>query len=273
MGRLDTARRVLRNQGVEGVASALKDRYLNNWAGRQLDKCYGMLVEMRGDIVKVDGCTFSLQSPAITRESKSKFMLNRYERPEREAVRQFLDPERPVVEFGGAIGVVSCLVNRRLRRPTEHVVVEANPDLVPLLLRNRELNRCSFRVLPRLVAYGRDQGTFYCNKGNFVIGSGVGGRADDAVAMVEVETVTLGAVLEQYQFDACTLICDIEGGESDLLRYEREVLGSRVSTLILEVHEWILGQGRVRELLAEISSLGFRRVASEGETYTFSKSR
>ena len=271
MGTFATARRVLRTQGVLGVTAAFKDRYLNNWAGKQIDWCYGALLELRGNVIAIDGCTFSLDSPAISTESKSKFMLNRYERPERDAVRRFLDPERPLVEFGGAIGVISCLANRRLSRPRDHVVVEANPDLVPLLLKNRDFNHCSFTVLPRLVAYGRERATFYADKGNFVIGSAVPGRIDDAGTMVEVETITLQAILEQYRFNTCTLVCDIEGGESDLVRYESEILRSRVATLILEVHEWILGHGRVRELLAEIASLGFRTVAAEGDTYTFSK--
>lgn len=271
MGTFGTARRVFRTQGVVGVTAALKDRYFNNWAGRQIDWCYGAFLELRGDVINVDGCTFSVRSPAITTKSKSKFMLNRYERPEREAVRRFLDPECPVVEFGGAIGVVSCLVNRRLSRPTDHVVVEANPDLVPLLLKNRELNGCRFTVVPRVVAYGGQRAAFYLNEANFVIGSVVAGPSGEADSTVEVKTITLQAILEQYHFDGCTLICDIEGGESDLLRYESEALKSKVSTLILEVHEWILGQGRVRELLADIASLGFRTVASEGDTYTFRK--
>jgi FkbM family methyltransferase len=273
MGTFATARRVFRTQGLVGVTAALKDRYFNNWAGRQIDRYYGALLEFRGDSIKVDGCTFSLKSPAITRESKSKFMLNRYERPEREAVRRFLDPECPIVEFGGAIGVVSCLANRRLARPMEHVVVEANPDLVPVLLKNRELNGCKFTVLPRLVAYGRKRAAFFVDETNFVIGSAVAGPSNHAKGVVEVETITLGAILEQYHFGVCTLICDIEGGEADLLRYESEILKSRVSTLILEVHEWILGQGRVQELLANIGSLGFRLLASEGDTYTFRKAR
>src|SRR6266446_8624399 len=134
MGRLRTAARLLRSQGAAGVMSALKDRYLDNWIGRRIEWIYGKVVERRGNTVQVDGCIFSLDSPAITTASKSKFMFNQYERPEREAVRRFVDPAMPVVEFGGSIGVISCLTNRKLVAPDRHVVVEANPALVPLLL-------------------------------------------------------------------------------------------------------------------------------------------
>lgn len=270
---LATARRVFWTEGMVGVMSAAKDRYLNNWVGRRIDWCYGKLLELQGDVIEIEGCTFSLDSPAITTESKSKFMLDRYERPEREAVRRFVDPSLPVVEFGGAIGVIACLTNRKLSRPDRHVVVEANPALVRLLLSNRDRNQCSFTVLQRVVSYGRDRTSFYVDKDNFVIGSAVRRQGGDAESVLEVQTIDLRSILEQYQFDGCTLVCDIEGAESELIRYEADILRRSVAMLILEVHEWILGADRVGELFTEIGSLGFEKVASAGDTYTFRKVR
>jgi len=271
MGRVATAKRVLRTQGTAGVASAFKDRYLNNWIGRGVNWCYGKALEMRGNAIEIEGCSFSLDSPAITTESKGKFMFDQYERPEREAVRRFVDPGLPVVEFGGSIGVVSCLTNRKLRDPRRHVVVEANPELVPLLLRNRDRNRCRFTVLARLVAYGRKEAPFYANSANFVIGSATAREAGPCVDVSNVETINLRSILEQECFDRCTLICDIEGGESELFRHESEIVNERVTTLILEVHEWSIGKERVGELLKRIADLGFETVFSEADTYTFQK--
>jgi FkbM family methyltransferase len=271
MGKLATAKHVFRTQGAAGIMSALKDRYLNNCTGRQIDWCYGKLLELRGNVIEIDGCTFSLDSPVITTASKSKFMLNRYERPEREAVRRFVDPRLPVVEFGASIGVISCLTNRKLCDPNQHVVVEANPALVPLLLRNRDRNQCGFTVLPRVVAYGRAHAAFYANNDNFVISSAILREPGGAVNILEVQTIDLQSILEHYHFDRCTLVCDIEGGESDLFRYESDILRTRVATLILEMHEWFLGKDRVGELFKEIADLGFQTLSSDGDTYTFSK--
>jgi FkbM family methyltransferase len=271
MGKLTTATRVFRTQGTAGVMSALKDRYLNNWVGRRMEWCYGKAIELRGNTIEIDGCTFSLDNPTITTGSKSKFMFGQYERPERDAVRRFVDPAIPVVEFGGSIGVISCLTNRKLVAPQRHVVVEANPALVPLLQANRDRNQCRFTILPRLVAYGSAQAPFYADSANFVIGSAVPSEAGSAVDILEVQTIDLRTILDQYQFERCTLICDIEGGESDLVRYESAVLRERVTALILEVHEWSLGRERVGELLREIVGLGFACVYSEADTYTFQK--
>jgi FkbM family methyltransferase len=273
MGRLATATRVLKTQGPAGVLAAFKDRYLNNRLGRRIDWCYGKVLELRGNAIEIEGCVFGLDSPAITTPSKSKFMFGRYERPEREAVRRFVDPDLPVIEFGGSIGVISCLTNRRLLDPKAHVVVEANPALVPLLRANRDRNRCQFTVLARVVGYSGARAFFYVDQSNFVIGSTVTTQPGSGVDVLQVETIDLRSIVDQRNFDRVTLICDIEGGEGELLRYEADVIGARVVTLILEVHEWSMGQSRTAECLKQIAELGFRTVFSEADTYVFRKGR
>jgi FkbM family methyltransferase len=269
MGKLDSAKRVFGTQGITGVMSVIKEQYLNERLRKRINRWYGELIENRGNVIDIDGCTFSVDSPVITTESKSKFMFNQYEWPERQAIARFVDSKIPVVEFGGSIGVVSCLTNRKLSDPGRHVVVEANPALVPVLLRNRDRNQCAFEVLPRIVAYGSDHVAFYVNNSNFVISTGVPVATDEHVEVIEVETTNLRSILNQYRFDRCMLICDIEGGESDLLRFESEVLKDRVATLILEVHEWSLGSKRVGEMLEQLVELGFQKVFSELDTYVF----
>lgn len=270
MGKFATAKRVVQNDGMVGLMRAFKEHYLDHLVGNQINWCYGKLIERRGDVVKIDGCTFSLDSPAITTRSKSKFMFGQYEKPEREAVARFLDRSLPVVEFGGSIGVVSCLTNRRLEHPESHVVVEANPALVPVLIRNRDLNNCKFVVLPRMIGYNGQVGIFFADNENFVIGTGVS-IDSSSLQRLEIATIDLRSILDEYGFQRCTLICDIEGGESDLLRYEAEVLKNRVETIILEVHEWSLGKNRVAEMFSELRVLGFREVLSEQDTYVFQK--
>jgi len=270
MGKLATAKLVLQNDGIAGVIRAFKERYLDRLIGDQINWCYGRSLELRGNVVRIDGCTFSLDSDAITTRSKSKFMFGQYEKPERQAVDQFLNPSLPVVEFGGSIGVVSCLTNRRLEHPRSHVVVEANPALVPVLIRNRDLNNCEFVILPRMIGYNGQVGTFFADNENFVIGTGVSSDSS-SLQRLEVATIDLRSILDQYGFQRCTLICDIEGGESDLLRYEAEVLKNRVETIILEVHEWSLGKNRVAEMFSELRDLGFKEVLSQLDTYVFQK--
>ncbi len=122
-----------------------------------------------------------------------------------------------------------------------------------------------------MVAYGSERSAFYANTENFVVGTAIRNESSSAIEISDIETINLGSILDQYEFDRCTLICDIEGGESDLLRYESDVLKDRVATIILEVHEWALGKVRVNEMFAELADLGFRSVSAELDTYTFQK--
>ena len=79
--------------------------------------------------------------------------LDYYEGAELTLLRDFLLVDLSIIELGGSLGVVACRVNRRLKYPAQHWVIEANPDLIPVLQKNRLLNQCSFSVLLAALAY------------------------------------------------------------------------------------------------------------------------
>jgi len=271
-----TARRLLQTEGAkavlqEGYSQAnqkLDKRKIEGWVEkwvRGIDNPWlGRLIEARGDMVKIQGCAFSVRNPAITTDVKSRFLFGRYEKPERQALKKFLDPELPVVEFGAAIGVIACLTNKRLSDPKKHVVVEANPDLLPLLEENRDRNDCQFTILHRAVAHGCEQVTF--NQCDNYLGSSVQAAA---ARTITVPATTLLDVMNGFGFERCSLVCDIEGGEGDLVRYEAETLARKVKTLIIEVHTWALGAAAVENMLAELRRIGFVSVYQKDATYVF----
>ncbi len=69
-----------------------------------------------------------------------------------------------MIEFGGAMGVVACLTNKRLIHPEKHIVVEANPEILSLLKDNRDRNNCQFTILHGAIAYGTEEVTFNLNE-------------------------------------------------------------------------------------------------------------
>jgi FkbM family methyltransferase len=276
MGKLATLKHVIKTRGALGVVSAVKYKLRNEVFSKHYNWWLGKLVELRGNIVHIDGCRFSVDSPIISTKFKSEFLFDNYEKPEREAVKRFLDSTLPIIELGGSIGVVSCLANLKLSDPGQHIVVEANPVLIPLLESNRERNRCKFTILPRVVAYGSQQAVFHSNSTNFVGSTALTHHASDMIVGdiledVEVQTITLESVLDQYGFDQCTLICDIEGAEAELIEHEFDVIRRKVKTLIIEVHPYFLGEEGVKDLLARIEALGFHCDYHESETYVFQK--
>lgn len=271
-----TARRILHTEGAKAVLQegysqinqkldrAKIERWVEKWL-RGIDNPWlGRLIEFQGNIVKIEGFAFNVDNLAITTAVKSRFLFGRYEKPERQALKKFLDPEVPVVEFGAAIGVIACLTNKRLSDPKKHVVVEANPDLLPLLEENRDRNNCQFTILHRAVAHECEQVTFYqCQ--NYL------GSSAHAVTgkLISVPATTLLEVLNSFSFERCSLVCDIEGGEADLVRHEAETLAQRVGTLIVEVHPWALGEAVVQNMLAELGRIGFASVYQKDATYVF----
>jgi FkbM family methyltransferase len=277
--KLSTARRVYRDDGARGMLVVLKGKATpiiecfsirrlrtacRSW--RQQEHWWvGLMVVLRGNVVSVDGCTFGVSHPAIATATKSLLLLGGYERAERDILKEYLNRTRPVIELGGSIGVVACVTNTLLTDRRKHVVVEANPDLIGLLIENRDRNGCLFTVLNRALAYGGDETIFYRDAVGF-LGSSVQVKT---TRPIQVPTISLRRIVEDYGFDTCTLVCDIEGGEMDLVRHERQVLRDRVETIIVEVHGWRVGHDRAEEMIRTLEGVGFRCLHEREGTYVF----
>jgi FkbM family methyltransferase len=129
--------------------------------------------------------------------------------------------------------VLSCLGNRRLARPTDHVIVEANPFLLPVLERHRTLNSCQFEVLHHAIGYDTDSTPFFVSDNPLA-----SSRVRPTAKRVEIPTITLDRVVER--FDRVNLICDIEGAEAELVEKE-QAAWPKVEKLVLELHEEVIG--------------------------------
>lgn len=278
--KLSTGNRVLQTEGLNGLKAVLRDKMLalygrfyarlarSKWVWED-HWLIGKLVEIRGDRVIIDGCEFTTDSPVIRTSHKSRLFFDfTYEAPERAALNLYLNPQSPIVEFGGSIGVIACLTNKKLEDPRRHVVIEANPDLIELLTKNRDRNNCEFSIFHRAIAYGKTEVTFHQDT-DFLCGS----IQRSSKKSVTVPTIRLRDVVEEFGFDCCTLICDIEGGERDLIETELATLAERVATLIIEIHEKVLGTESVTMSLRRLQQAGFLPVYRKWETYVFQNTR
>lgn len=236
--KIRTALQVLAAAGPQGIRHVLVEKKRRSRA--TLDNCEFIL---RG--LKDEGL-------------RNGFLLGDYEQYERRAVAQYLVPELPVIELGACLGVVSCITNRRLQHPAQHIVVEANPAVIPFLQRNRRHNHCQFRVLNSAIAYDSDV-IEYAPTENF---AGNSLTQTSGLRKVRVPTISLQGIANRYGFDRFTLICDIEGHERELVERESEVLG-RADLIILETHARLIGDAANAQLLARLQALGFELVEEE----------
>ncbi len=197
---------------------------------------------------------------------RTRLWRGTYERSERALLQRWLDSQAPVVELGGGIGVVSTLVNCRLNNPTRHVVVEANPGLLPILDRQRQLNGASFTVEYAAIDYS-GAATTTLNISDGFLAARVGSDGPG----IQVVTTTLKRVFERHPWTGVTLICDIEGVETDLVEHEGEVIERHCRTLVIEVHpEFRTDEARAR-MVEALQRRGFRPVDRLRKVHVYSR--
>lgn len=216
---------------------------------------FGRWVEWRGDIVHIDGCTFRVDSPLIVTALKSRFIRDQFEKEERIAVKKYLDSSLPLIELGASIGIVSCVANKKLANPETHVVVEANPELIPILRVNRELNGCLFAIVNKALGYGGSEAVFYKHE-RF----SSGGLKRPTDSPIRVPTVTLAEIIDTHRFERANLICDIEGGEIDLVSQEKELISKKIFQIIFDLHPSVVGAEAIRRMRGELEAAGFRKL-------------
>jgi FkbM family methyltransferase len=220
---------------------------------------------------ELDGCTFALDTVP---DSLTKLFLldGTYELPERRAVRKHLRRDLPVIELGGALGVVACVTNKLLAESSAHVVVEANPLAIPSLTANKELNRCGFSIVNRALAYGVDTVTFSPTvdiASNSIESDGTALHGTEKA--VTVKAICLDSLLKTNGFQNFSLVCDIEGKEYDLVCQELDVL-KRADVIVMETHARMIGEEKNQELINKLAGIGFSIIEEDGFVITLRKS-
>jgi FkbM family methyltransferase len=230
-------------------------------------RALGRAFELLGDRLRIDGMVFSLDAPVINRAHKWSLFTQQHEEHERGLVKRWLPEHLPIIEFGGAIGVVSCSANRKLNNPEQHIVVEANPEIIPLLERNRDLNGCRFQIKNKALAYDAESVRFVLHWNPF------GGRlGDHGEKSVSVPSVSLKAILDENGFDQVSVICDIEGAEAMLVDRELDTLRNHVKFFLVEIHPNAIGAEGLSRMLQSLLEAGFILKDQSGRNWAFTRS-
>ena len=157
------------------------------------------------------------------------FTIDRYEKEERKYLRQYLRPDAKVLELGACLGVVSGITNQLLKNPEQHVVVEANPALIPWIERNRDQNDAKYQVEHCIISEEKEI-TFFIDD---IIVLGSTKRSQGRPVKIPGKKIIELEASHGFQFD--TLIMDIEGGELDFFESNKEKLG-QFRQIFMEVH-------------------------------------
>lgn len=186
-------------------------------------------------------------------------LRGKYEREEAEFIQRHLPDGFCVIELGGSLGIVAALIRSRLLDSTQHIIVEANPALIDICRENAGQGLAgTTHVLNQAVGY--DAPFLRFALGDSVHANHIYREGERADRVVEVPSITLEALLSRIGPDErFVLVCDIEGGELDLVRREGRFL-EHAAMVIMELHEraYPAGPRDEAEIVLRMQELGFR---------------
>lgn len=199
---------------------------------------------------------------------RGRFMQNKYEKEEATHLSHHIAPSDSVLELGSCLGYVSCLTNKLLKHKEKHVVLEANPNLIPWIEKNRKENNCLFKIEHCIIS-SEKKNEFYIHE--LIVG---GSTKRKTMHKIEVEGTTFTALCEKYNSSFNTLIMDIEGGELDLFRKHGEEIG-KFQKIFYEVHPFanILTKEEALECEDILKNLGFNLLLRDGNFQVWEKSQ
>ncbi|WP_290811053.1 FkbM family methyltransferase [Halovivax sp.] len=245
MGLGKLAARNLREEGLSGtvgkVVSEPGEVVYASEAFRIAVRLYSRARPIRSRGIVVDA------SDELVRGEVHKLAMNRYEHEIADFVERYVPPTLDVVELGGGIGFVACVVDRRIAG--DQLVVEPNPAILPTLKRTRELNDASFEIVER--AYEPDGTDVELAIGEQFIKASTARHRRDGAARVRsagtVVGVSLGELRDAYDLEEFVLIVDVEGAEVDLVDAELDLVRESCPYLVVEYHHFDDVERDVRE--------------------------
>lgn len=217
-----------------------------------------------GGSYELDGLELSVP-PGMKRDIKYQIIRGEYEKDEIALARRWIDPNLPLIELGGCMGILSAHLRRILAPEMPLVIVEANPGLADTCRSNavRHAPGTQSRVISAAVAYGVDHIDFHLNRNVHV--SRI--ATPDKAGNYRSPAVTLGKlVAEELPADTdYTLVCDIEGCEYDVFEKDVDAL-RRCRLAIVEVHPQLFDDpSAARQRFSRlVEGAGFAEVDASG---------
>ena len=123
------------------------------------------------------------------------------ERTEQEQAFKYIYPDDVVLELGGRYGTVSSIINYKLNNKSNHVVVEPDENIIPALIKNRNLNNSGYHILPKIIS----------NKNKKKINSGYGTYYINSEENIENNIISYQDFKKQFPLNFNVLVADCEG--------------------------------------------------------------
>lgn len=204
----------------------------------------------RPDKVTIGGVTLKTDGTVLSPAMVRALYRGHYERAEQELLDATLTPHDRVLELGAGVGFISTFAAQRVKAKNV-TVVEANPELIPLIEANHELNGFDIEIHNCVLGHEMGETTFYVAE-NFWASS-----LEDAPGRkpVSVPVRPLDAMLRDHSITY--LVCDIEGGEASLFNADLLRRVPELTKACIELHPGAIGDDGVSAVLRAFLDAGF----------------
>ncbi len=213
-----------------------------------------------------NGITIPYDSDVMSDNILNHIKAGTYEQQESQLIKGIIQEGERILEIGCGVGYLSS-VAMKTGKVRELLCFEANPKLIPVINKTFALNNVQARCRNGVIT-----NTSSGQKVNFYVrqdfwASSLSPEPYGYKEMVEVEAVNFQELLNEYK--PTMIICDIEGGESELFEGV-QLFG--VTKVFMEIHQNEMGRGKMKSLFERFCHLGFHYDVwhSNGQVVLFS---
>jgi FkbM family methyltransferase len=141
----------------------------------------------------------------IRDEKYKKIDTRKFETPEQDLAKKYIQANDVVLELGARYGSVSCVINSKLNCKTNQVVVEPDQRVWGALERNRFANKCRFHIVKGFLSSKKLDLT---NLDDWFGGYGATSVESETS---KIPSFSLQEIKEKYSLSFNVLVADCEG--------------------------------------------------------------
>lgn len=177
-----------------------------------------------------------------------RYFFGHYERQEKLLINKYLRENDIILELGGNVGVISNLINRKLKIKTNHIVFEPNPALIKYLRENKDLNDSKYVVVNGVISNQKNI--------EFYISENILSSSSKIITNKKInpKSYSINEIEKKYDIKFNTLVMDIEGAEIDLITHFDL---SDFKKLIIEFHPGKTKQEEINNAKTKLNNQGF----------------
>ncbi|WP_317204062.1 FkbM family methyltransferase [Janthinobacterium sp.] len=197
------------------------------------------------------GITMPVDRKIMSNVVVASLMNGSFERPEALLLGEKLRKDDRILELGGGLGLISAMSAKIADQGTV-VTVEANVDIIGYLRRVHEINHTNVEIINSVVVgmHTKSKLPFYVREDFWSSSLSVDPRNFSMVR--EVDVVAIAELVDKHR--PTVVICDIEGGEIDLIEANWT---KGVRLVMMEVHPSSFGKIGLEKICSFLTGNGF----------------